>query len=457
MVLDIQPNDILPEASSSPTTSTSVDINNKRRPSEPTATIVEPPEPSHSHLLDLQTVSIKLPSTMAVLVVPVNLSSINEDDSMQLQQIGRRVAIIRGSMTNVAEFQVLPAMNLDENSRLVETDIRQIVTSSSSEKPENGPTIQIIPNATEVINESEVVDEEVLPPKPKPKSYLYIEGIHCGRCLKEFNDLTTLATHQKSVHKMRTIDTPQLPETKAPDDCQASLEAAQIEDKIAARGLMGRANLKTALALKKLPTKRVATGTGTRNNNTTKGGRGGKKATTNTIKSEMVFTCHFCSLTLMNEDFYKAHLETHQAEAEDPMEEFMDEFVEEEEVDAAVEDVKPLKKKLIKAPKYTISTPTTTPKDEKHAEGGMGPTEHIITDSSGNQIMVHADTPEQLQELLASLESGSELVLEHHQEEEAEEEEHVMMEDGQVYVLTDRAGSVAGGGLKTGRSANRGR
>lgn len=442
MVLDVQPNDILPEVSSSPTTSTVI---SERHQPQPSATIVQP---SHN-LMDLQTVSIKLPPSMAVLVVPVHLSSVMQDDSMQLQQIGRRVAIIRGSMTNVAEFQVLPAMNLDENSRVVDTDIRQIVSNSGTENPENGPTIQIIPNATELVNsECEVVDEVITPPppKPKPKTYLYIEGIHCGRCYKDFNDLVTLAAHQKSVHNnMRTIDASQIPETKDPDECQASLEAAQIEDKIAARGLMGRATRRAALALKKMPTKRAATG-GTRNN-TTKGG--GPKRNAQAIKAELVFTCHYCSLTFMDEDFYKTHLETHQAEAGDPMEEFMEEFVEEEEEVNASQDVKSMKKKVIKTPKYTISTPTT--RDEKHPEG-MGPTEHIITDSSGNQIMVHANTPEELQELLASLEGGSELVLEHHQEEA--EEQHVMIEGGQMFVITE---SVSGAGIKAEKSANRGR
>lgn len=362
---------------------------------------------------NLQTVSIKLPPNMAVLVVPVNLTSVTEDDAMQLQQIGKRVAIIRGAMTNVAEFQVLPAMTFDAHSKTIgmETDIRQIVINEGDDS--TGPTIQITPQP--IVSEPEIIEEvePVLPEAPKeprPKIYSYIEAIRCGRCLEAFNDLVELRGHQKGAHQMMTIEVNESQSAKesAVSVKGSALDSAQLlsmEDKIAARLEKGEAKLIKKAASSRRINSAAARGRGSRGGRV--GGGGGSAVTKPTLrakggrgKGSSLLSCHVCSLNFQEQDLFNAHLQTHAESGEVTtatessrfFPEIMSEYVDDDDVVEVVET---------KQVKYTIVGDGAAQQFKGEA------TEHIITDASGNQIVVHAESQEQLQELLASLANGT--------------------------------------------------
>lgn len=401
-----------------------------------------------------QTVSIKLPHNMAVLLVPVNLTSVTDDDAMQLQQLGKRVAIVRGSMTNVAEFQVLPAMTFDAQSKILgmETDIRQIVINEGGGGEEaRGPTIQITPQIIESADQETIIDEvvtitlpqetpptivhqeveekEVVPdPPPKPKRHVYIEAIRCGRCLQEFADLVELSGHQKKEHanmmvievgSSHTGETPQ--DSLRPDLYE---QALSMDDKILARlakneeaklRKLMQANVRGSGSGSNAgnninKAKKVASRGGVARGAMSKTGGGvvlsgavgrGKNATRGAFVRGSIKTlnCHVCSLSFTDARVYNAHLKSHHsAVAVQDGQEFnssFNEYVEEEE--AEVVELVEADTERKGGRKYSIvSTPYKT-----------GQAEHIITDGAGNHILVHADTPDQLQELIVSLESGT--------------------------------------------------
>lgn len=435
-----------------PTASSSSSPSSRREASWPTLDVSEYGEPdelqddplddqfSSSQLL--QTVSIKLPANMAVLVVPVNLTSVTDDDAMQLQQIGKRVAIIRGAMTNVAEFQVLPAMTFDP----METDIRQIVTNETDESI--GPTIQITPQVIDT--EPEIIEEVITeipdspchskqpvevekrvervakepsppPPQPKPKLFSYIEAIRCGRCLKEFNDLLEVSVHQKKVHKMMTIEVSAERVQGAAED-KTRYDPAQVlstmEDKIAARSGRGGSGAGKGV-------KRAATaGTTSRGRSSkvaqpvsaVRGGRGGggARGRGGGRKGNNLLTCSICSMNFVEENLYNSHVQAHQQQTVAAGEDGLSELIEQIEE----QDTKQIKYTIVSNPfKSDLSQSTT---------------EHIITDSLGNQVVVHAETQEELQELLTSLESGGGL-----QMLNGSREATVTDDNGGVYVITE--------------------
>lgn len=394
---------------------------------------------------------------MAVLVVPVNLTSVSDDDAMQLQQIGRRVAIIRGAMTNVAEFQVLPAMTMESSqsasSRAIETDIRQIVSIAEGDGEGVGPTIQITPtqmimnagedmeilqddhpNDDEDENDDDIVEIPVdtpaeledknasahvpittpvipadPPKKMKPKLYTYIEAIRCGRCLAEFDHLLELSRHQKTIHQMSTIKVSQVPpvtNTNSELDSQQLLSV--MEDKIAARLEKGEAARAFKRAMNATGGSRRGGGAASRG----RGGKGGtktgnKKSGTTKGNDQVVdnHSCLTCGKVCSDWTEYSLHMQSHQDSGGvgdvNSVEVFATSFsdlvqeVHGENIEDGVKEEKAVKYSIVKTEQGRVAPPSTT------AE------QHIITDASGNQIVVHTETPEQLQELLVSLGNGS--------------------------------------------------